>query len=243
MVKKKSTRKEVTRSWSPASDVFEFFLESKVAAVLMAVNFSVFVFLRYFAPDSLWELLVLSPENLWQGRIWTLITSGFVHQGWLHLFLNMLGLFVFGRVVEREMGAAKTAFIYLGALLISMAASTWIYALILHKNITIVGASGAVMGLVAAAMLWAPFSITYEMILPLPVMMKGWMFFYADLQGFLGGERDGVSHLAHLAGFLSVALLVYYLSRKDQTKMRVGLLINLVSFAVFLLLKHWFLLP
>lgn len=242
MAKKKSIRKKAVRSSSLPQDIIEFLLESKAVAALISVHFAVFVFLRYFAPDSFLGFFVLSPESLWQGRIWTLVTSGFIHQSWVHLSLNMLGLFVFGRVVEREMGGAKTVFIYFGALLISMASATWIYALILHKNIAIIGASGAVMGLVAAAMLWAPFSITYEMILPLPVMMKGWMFFYADLQGFLGGEKDGISHLAHLAGFLSVAILVYYLSRKDQQKMRTGLFINLVSFAVFLLLKRWLLL-
>ena len=41
------------------------------------------------------------------------------------------------------------------------------------------------MGLVSAAMLLDPFAMTYEMIVPLPVMVKGWMFLYADIGGFL----------------------------------------------------------
>ena len=92
------------------------------------------------------------------------------------------------------------------------------------------------MGLVGAAMLLDPFYVTYEMIFPFPVMIKGWIFLYADLKGFLSAFDDGISHVTHLFGFLSVAVLVYFLSKKDKKLMREGLIVNIISFIIFLLL-------
>jgi len=138
------------------------------------------------------------------------------------------------------MGTAKTLFIYFGALVISMLFSLVIYIALMHKNVAVIGASGAVMGLMSTAMLIAPFSITWEMLLPIPTMVKGWMFFYADLKGFLGGETDGTSHLAHLCGFLSVMIMVYFLSREDRTKLTAGLIVNIMSLAAVMWVKYRF---
>jgi membrane associated rhomboid family serine protease len=117
--------------------------------------------------------------------------------------------------------------------------SSLAYVFFLHKNLVIIGASGAAMGLISAAMLLDPFCITWEMILPIPMMIKGWLFIYADFRGFLNGETDGVSHLTHLFGYVSIAALVYFLSKKDRKKMRVGLIINIVSLALVLLLRNY----
>ena len=184
--------------------------------------------------------LVLYPGNIMKGNLLCLITSGFLHRNWTHLLLNMLGVFVFARVVERRLGVMKTFYIYIGALILSMLFATGYYTFVLHRNIAIIGASGAVMGLLGAAMLLDPFRISYEIILPLPVMAKGWLFLSADLKGFLGGEKDGVSHLAHLFGFLSIMFLMYFLSSEDKRRMKAGLLINIISFVVFLVLKQEF---
>ena len=182
---------------------------------------------------------MLYPANLFDGKYICLITSGFIHHDWSHLLLNMLGVFVFGRIVERHLGIGKTYLIYFGALFISMLFSIIVYVFVMHTNVAIIGASGAVMGLVAAAMLLDPFCITYEMIFPIPVMVKGWMFFYMDVKGLLSGQVGGVSHLAHLFGFLSIAFLVYFLSDEEQQKMRTGLLINIASFAIFFITGWW----
>lgn len=214
--------------------------ESKVANIIIILNVAIFLILRKYAIDvNLIENLVLYPGNILHGKLWCLITSGFLHKDLTHLFANMLGVLVFTRVVERQLGFAKTLFIYFGALVISMLFATMLYTLVFHKNVAIIGASGAVMGVISAAMLLDPFYISFEMILPLPVMVKGWLFFYADLQGLMGGEKDGVSHLSHLFGFLSIAILVYFLSKKDKKLIKIGLLINIFSFIVLLLLKIW----
>lgn len=232
---KKSSKIKQDNSFS----LFGFLLESKVAFFVIITNIAIFVFLQDMSiNEGTLSRLVLYPGNIMQGNLLCIITSGFLHHNWTHLLLNMLGVFVFARVVERRLGIMKTFYIYIGSLIISMLFATGFYAFVLHRNIGIIGASGAVMGLVGAAMLLDPFRISYEMILPLPVMVKGWLFLSADLKGFLGGEKDGVSHLAHLFGFLSIMFLMYFLSHEDKRRMRAGLLINIISFVVFLVLKQ-----
>ena len=234
-------------SWPPvekktSTGFFYLIFGSEVAFFLILANVAAFGFFHYTEIGrALLDSLVLYPANLFEGKNYIcLITSGFIHADLSHLFWNMLGLFVFTRIVDKHLGPGKTLFIYFGSLAISMFASTWIYTYLLSKNVAIIGASGAVMGLLAAAMLLDPFCITYETLIPVPVMIKGWLFLYADLQGFLDAKKDGVSHLVHLFGFLSVALLVYFLSDEDRKTMFMGLLINILSFVAFLSWRFWF---
>ena len=218
-----------------------FIFESEAGFFIIIANLAAYAFTHYtLLGRALLDYLVLYPANIFEAKNYLcLVTSGFIHRDASHLFWNMLGVFVFARIIERRMGAGKVLFIYFGALVISMLASIWVYTYVLAKNTAIIGASGAVMGLMATAMLLDPFCITYEMIIPLPVMLKGWMFLYADLQGLLSAEKDGVGHLVHLFGFFSVGALVYFLSKADKKAMFMGLVINIFSLIVFLFLGYW----
>ena len=203
------------------------------------MNLFVFLILRLFPsdPDHLYSL-ILSKANLVYGNYACLLTSGFVHLTWGHLFANMLGILIFGRIVEQRFGFFKTLLIYVSAQMIAMLSAIIIYNTVFHVDRWIVGASGGLMGLIGCAMLLDPFCITYETLFPIPMMIKGWMFIYADLRGFLGGERDGVSHLTHLMGILSVAVVIYFLNKKERQKMKEGLLVN-VSFIIMFAVMNW----
>lgn len=193
----------------------------------------------HFIPSDANHLrsLMLSPANLMRGHWACLVTAGFIHRNAQHLLLNMLGVFIFGRIVERRFGFFKTLFIFLGAQVISLFMAGEVYGYVFHVNMHVIGASGGLMGLIGTAMLIDPFCVTYETLVPLPVMAKGWLFIFADLQGFLGGERDGVSHLTHLFGFLSIVMLVFFFSRREKEDMRRGLALNAFFFVLFLALN------
>ncbi|MBF0215951.1 MAG: rhomboid family intramembrane serine protease [Candidatus Omnitrophica bacterium] len=209
--------------------------------LIILANIAVFVYFgEYSKFKGAVDAYVLTPANLFkEHRIYTIITSGFIHKDVKHLFFNCLGIFIFGGIVERRFGFFKTIFIYIGALVLSMAISMFIYLYYLHKGVALIGASGAVMGMISAAMLSEPFLITYETLLPIPVMIKGWMFIYADVLGFLGGEKDGISHLAHMIGFLSIGVIIYFLDKKDRRVFLHGLIINLASFGLFLYFRKY----
>ena len=228
--------KDEDRSFS----LLGFFFQSKAAVLIIAANVACFWFIvNGDIKEEVVKQGILFPGNLFAGNFLCVITSGFIHFDLMHLAFNMLGVFVFARIVEKHLGFVKTMFVYFGALIIAMLFATVCYYFVLHKNIAIIGASGAVMGLISAAMLLDPFCITYEMILPLPVIVKGWMFFVADIKGFLGAEKDGVSHLTHLFGFFSIGILVYFLSRRDKAKLTTGLIINIVSLVAFYFVRNW----
>ena len=187
------------------------------------------------------ETLTLSPHNLLtEGRIITIVTAGFIHHDFLHLFSNIVGIYIFGSIVERKFGIIRTFLVYFGALIISMGVSVLIYTYVLDKNVAIIGASGALMGLISCAMLIEPFGRVIDPYVPIPVMFAAWAFVYADTKGLLGGEKGGISHVAHLVGFLSIALVVYLLDKKDRDVLFRGLLINIISFAAFISL-WWYL--
>ncbi|MFA5088746.1 MAG: rhomboid family intramembrane serine protease [Candidatus Omnitrophota bacterium] len=222
------------------SDTTPSLASYQAAILIVSVNVVVYFYLGQADWNKdIFKALILYPGNLLQGHCLCILTSGFIHHNWPHLLLNMLGVLAFAGIVEKHLGFVKTLFIYFGALFVSMIFSTVVYAFFLHKNVAIIGASGAVMGLMTTALLLDPFCLTYETILPIPLMFKAWLFLYADIKGFLGGEQDGVSHLAHLFGFLSIGLLVYFLSPKERKLMRTGLIINVASFVFFLWLGRW----
>lgn len=209
--------------------------DKKAATLIVTLNIFGFIFI-YFSPNATREVvesLIVLPKNLLNGNYYCLVTSGFIHSSFLHLFCNMLGVVAFGRVVQRHLGFIKTLYVYFGALTFSLLFATLVNYYVLEREIAIVGASGAVMGLLAAAMLLDPFAVTYEMIVPIPVMFKGWLFFYADLKGLLNPKPDGISHLTHMFGFFSIGLLVYFLSKKEKRMMRDGLIANIFSLVLF----------
>ncbi|MFH1798752.1 MAG: rhomboid family intramembrane serine protease [Candidatus Omnitrophota bacterium] len=214
-----------------------------VTLLLIFSNLVIFFYLSTItsANTELMEKLTLTPFNLLiNGNYICLITSGFLHKDVYHLAFNMLAILIFGSIVEKQFGSMKMLVVYFGALVLSMFFATIIYTFILHKNVALIGASGAIMGLISCAMLASPFKITYEMLLPIPVMFKSWAFFYLDIRSFLKGETDGISHLAHLAGFLSIGLIVYFFNKKDRKVFFKGLIINILSFALLAGLYFYF---
>ncbi|MBF0484277.1 MAG: rhomboid family intramembrane serine protease [Candidatus Omnitrophica bacterium] len=224
---------------SHSNVVINFLSEAQAALIIIVLNCMMFWYVYHSAlPKPPVQDLILYPGNLLRGYLWTILTSGFMHRDLMHLFFNMLGILVFGRIVERQLGVAKTFYVYFGALFISMLCATMAY-MMLGRNVALIGASGALMGLISAAMLLDPFTITYEMIIPLPVMLKAWLFFYADFRGVLSRVNDGVSHFAHIFGFLSISVLMYWLSVKERKKMTVGLIINIASFFALFLIRKW----
>ncbi len=92
------------------------------------------------------------------------------------------------------------------------------------------------MGLIAAAVLISPFTLTYELLIPIPIMVVGWFAIAADVTGVINPTEDGIGHFAHLGGFISIALLAYLLGEEDKGKLKKGLLINVCCLILGILL-------
>ncbi|ACK69167.1 Rhomboid family protein [Gloeothece citriformis PCC 7424] len=98
--------------------------------------------------NILYNLGGLVPEEVENGQWWRLITANFLHYGWLHLSMNMMGLYFLGHFVELTLGRLR----YLIAYLVSGIGSMSLYTLLSLKledsGQILVGASAAIMGLV-----------------------------------------------------------------------------------------------
>ncbi len=232
-------KKEWKDLMRPFRDTKSFIFEPKITITIIIINIICF-FGSLFLSDEAFESLVNYPSDLFSFRLYTLITAGFLHADLGHLLGNMLVIFIFGRVVERKLKAGKTLLIYIGALFISNFFSSIVH-LAMGEDIGVIGASGALMGLVSAAILLDPFYLTYELLIPLPVMVIGWLTIYGDISGILSPVADNIAHFAHLGGFLSVALLGYALGIEDRSKLKKGLIINIVSFVVAVFVYVYFL--
>jgi len=146
-------------------------------------------------PEGLAELLILVPARA-PARPWTVITYQFVHAGFLHLLFNMIGLFFFGPRLEARVGSGHFFALYLvsgafGALLS-----------VLTPNVAIVGASGAVFGvLLGFARYWPRERILIYGIFPVEARILVIFLAAASIWGGVSGGGN-VAHFAHLGGFV-----------------------------------------
>jgi len=98
----------------------------------------------------LYRMGALVPENVLAGEWWRAIAAVFLHHGVVHLFTNMLGLYVFGALVEAALGHRKFLITYLLTGIGSMLAVVFLATLTDSTTQLTVGASGAVLGMVGA---------------------------------------------------------------------------------------------
>lgn len=136
------------------------------------------------------------------GAVWTFITYMFMHAGFTHILFNMLGLFIFGMHVERQMGSKEFLLYYMVTGTLAGVLSFVIYVSTGSYMAALVGASGALYAVMLAYAVFFPNAIIYIWgILPLraPVMVLGYtvlsMFFIVT------GSGGNVAHATHLAGF------------------------------------------
>ncbi len=148
-------------------------------------------------------------------HIYQLVTYMFLHAGFGHLFSNMFALWMFGPSLEYRLGVKRFLTYYfvcgIGAALIQMGIAS-----LLGENLTLLGASGAVMGLLLAFGVIYPNNTIYIIPLPFPIKAKWFVVGYAVLEIALGwsGADTGVAHFAHVGGMLwGLLLLVLWKKR------------------------------
>jgi membrane associated rhomboid family serine protease len=132
--------------------------------------------------------------------IWQFVTYMFLHGGFFHIFFNMLTLFMFGNDLERYWGTRRFLRYYF-VTGIGAGVCSWIVAM--DSRAVIIGASGAIYGLLLAYGLLYPNRIVYLNFL-LPVKVK-WLVLIMGVMAFFSsvtGGSPGVAHVAHLGGML-----------------------------------------
>jgi membrane associated rhomboid family serine protease len=142
------------------------------------------------------------PEAVVQLKwFWTFLTYMFLHGSISHIIFNMLGLFIFGPHVERQMGSREFLLYYLLTGILAGVFSFMVYYFT-DNNVALIGASGALFAIQLAYAVFYPRSIIYIWgIIPVraPILVLGYTAL--ELYFTLTGGRGNVAHLTHLAGF------------------------------------------
>jgi membrane associated rhomboid family serine protease len=168
-------------------------------------------------PLSLWPWLPAgAPAAMPSFMPWQLLTHAFLHADPVHLMLNMLGLAMFGAMLEHEWGTRRFLVFYsvcvLGAALCQFGLATWM-AFERGQVRYAVGASGGIYGLLVAFGLLFPNQRMGLFLLPLTFKARHFVIGLIALQVVLAvfGGSTGESHVAHLGGaFFGWALIRYW---------------------------------
>ena len=170
---------------------------SAVTIGVIAAN--LLVSLRGFNDTLFFERYKFGIGAIQAGQRDRMITSGFLHVDFAHLFMNMFTLYFFADVVIRWFGSPKFLIIYMVSLLAGS-----LLALFFHKNepfYSAVGASGAVTGILYAAILLQPDMslIIFPIPLPIPAYILGIGYLLYSIYG-MKKRLGNIGHTAHFGG-------------------------------------------
>ena len=187
-----------------------------VTFALIAANVGIFVIYQAVLPSEIalgrffmqWGLV---PARIGQGEGYlTLLSSMFLHAGWMHLAGNMLFLWVFGDNMEEEMGHTGFLLFYLAS---GAAAAMGQYLAEPGSVIPMVGASGAIAGVMGGYLLMFPkarvdvffFFVVFFRVVPIPawVVLGVWFAMQLGSGWATPADQGGVAYWAHAGGFVA----------------------------------------
>ena len=152
----------------------------------------------------------------------SLFSAMFLHAGWLHLAGNMLFLYIYGDNVEHRLGRFNYLLVYLGT---GIAATLFFALLVPGSQVPMIGASGAISGVLGCYFIWFPRNKIKVFVFLFPFLMNTvlvparWVLgFYLLVDNLIpllinGGGGSGVAHGAHLGGFLAGVALALGVDR------------------------------
>jgi len=204
-------------------------------AVLLIIIANVLVSFKGFQDKIFFEKYKFQIGPIVNGEKIRILSSGFLHVDQAHLFFNMLTLYFFADSVIAYVGIAKFMVIYFGSLL-----GGSLFGLYFHKKepyYSAVGASGAVMGILYAAIMLNPGMNLYLFFIPIPI--PAYVFGVGYLLYTMFGMKKqwgNIGHSAHLGGAIGgfVLTIVLFPQVVAQNKLMVIILaIPIVLMFVF----------
>jgi membrane associated rhomboid family serine protease len=174
-----------------------------------------FVFAWGFIPAQFWS----DPSSAWLN----IFTAMFLHGGWLHIISNMWVLLLFGDNIEERMGSLRYLIFYL----LSGAAAALLQAYVLqNSDQPMIGASGAIAGVLGAYLILFPHSRIASLvpiffiftIVEIPAVL--FLLFWFGMQiysGLFSAQGSGIAWWAHVGGFIFGVLMVSFFAVRRRT--------------------------
>lgn len=189
----------------------------QVTRVLLIANVVMFV-IQLAVGNGLTDALALWPldsqprnpfETTGTFMPWQLLTYGFLHGDFMHLFFNMLALFMFGPPLEAVWGERRFATYYLVGI-VGAGVCQLVVAALFGSTVSVIGASGAVYALLLGYGMLFPNQQVMLLFPPIPMKARTFVILFGVGALFLGmtGLQPGVAHFAHLGGMITGWLLI-----------------------------------
>jgi len=171
-------------------------------------------------PAVLFGGFELSPELAWVPAGVTVFSSMFLHGGWSHIIGNMLYLWVFGNNIEACMGHVRFIVFYFACGIFAVLAQALPDT---SSQIPMIGASGAISGVLGAYLLLFPMArvhvvlpvMFYRIKIPALIVLGGWFLLQLYSSITTSSEGGGVAFGAHIGGFIAGMVLIPFFKRKD----------------------------
>lgn len=185
--------------------------------IIVAVNVAIFLLESLLAPMGRIQvdgLFGLSMRGISNGMLWQFVTHQFLHGSFFHLLVNMLGLWFAGRILENLLGGRRFLLFYLSCGIVG-----GIFQLVIDPGPILIGASGAVCGVVAAfSALYPEMPITALLFFVLPIRMRakwlGRIIVIVSVFLILTRLMGNVGNAAHLGGALAGYAFVWLGKRR-----------------------------
>lgn len=174
---------------------------SNMVLKLIAINLLLFLTTEFFYPN-LYFYLSMIPAAVMEGWVWQLFTYMFMHADFSHLFFNMFGLLIFGIPLERQLGSREFLLFYLVTGLFSGVFSFLFYLIGGQYLVVLLGASGALYGVMLLFSVCFPRSVIFIFgLIPVRAPIMVILYTVIEVANQLLATGGGVAHMTHLAGF------------------------------------------
>ncbi|MEI9954834.1 MAG: rhomboid family intramembrane serine protease, partial [Ferruginibacter sp.] len=184
--------------------------------VLNLIIINVLVFLAQLGLDKSLDItntFALYPYDSGLFKPYQLVTTMFTHGGFMHILFNMYALWMFGTTLERVWGPKRFLVFYF---VCGFAAGL---TQLFLSDVPAIGASGAIMGLIAAFGYLFPNTEFFILPVPFPIKAKFMVAIYAAIDlfgGFHPGKADNIAHFAHLGGLVMGFILVIIWNKTNK---------------------------
>jgi membrane associated rhomboid family serine protease len=213
-------------------------MKATITLFLLCVAATIFCWKEPWILDS----VSFSSDNLAQGKVWTLVTSLFIHGSIWHLLGNMLALLVFGFPLEKLIGTKKLFLTFL----VGGVGSLLIGRLYYPANEYLIGASGAICTMIAVLILFDPWRVSFILtILPMPLGAAGIVYMLFNV--YLAGKahfnpNDNMAKIAyelHVIGFAIGIILGALWSPKWIRNLFISILLFVLTCIIYALLFRY----
>ena len=182
------------------------YMQKTVTWWLLVINTVVF-FLQMLFGKQFTTLFALTPSLAFRGYFWQFVTYMFLHADFSHIFLNMFTLLMFAPRIEHEMGSKRFLIYYL---ICGIGSGLFHIAFTGISNVPMVGASGAIYGVLTAFGVMFPNAIVLVMgIIPMKALKS--VIVFGVIQFLLGIMVPGsaIAYFGHVGGIVVGLILLY----------------------------------